>query len=82
MTTKEKIREYLEQEYSKTRWPNIYLANLMHLFGADTTEALNELYSEGIVKPDVGVNGRLVIYVEGVDEREYVKAQYAKHFNK
>ena len=78
MTLKEQIKAYLAKKYSETRWPNVYLAEVAHKFGPETTTALNELCAEGIVSPSNGINGKLVIYTEDSEEIELNKKRFTK----
>lgn len=77
MTLKEQIQAHIEKKYNETRWPNIYVAEVVRLFGPNTVEALNELCNEGIIRPGNGANGKLIIYNADPQEREYSKQQYA-----
>jgi hypothetical protein len=76
MTLKEQIKAYLAKKYSETRWPNVYLAEIVHEFGPETTNALNELWAEGTVRSGNGINGKLVIYTEDPEEIEINKKQF------
>lgn len=76
---KDQIQQYLKKKYSATRWPNVYVAEIMRKFGPECTNALNELAAEGIVRPSKGINGRLVIYTEDPEEIEQNKKQFANH---
>lgn len=78
MTLKEQIREYLAKKYAATRWPNVYLVEVTHKFGPEATNALNELWAEGVVRSGNGINGKLVIYTEDPEEIELNKKQFAK----
>jgi hypothetical protein len=78
MILKDQIQAYLEKKYSKTRWPNVYLSEIMREFGPEATNALNDLAAEGIVRPGKGINGMLVIYTEDQEEIELNKKQFAK----
>lgn len=75
---KEKIQQYLEKKYAATRWPNVYLAEVMREFGPEAINALNNLAAEGIVRKANGINGRLVIYNESPEDRAYYKEQFSK----
>lgn len=77
MTLKEQIRQYLEKRYSQTRWPNIYLVEMVREFGPETINTLNELWSEGIVSSANGIRGKLVIYTEDPEEIELNKKQFS-----
>ena len=53
------------------------LAEIVHEFGPETTNALNELWAEGTVRSGNGINGKLVIYTEDPEEIEINKKQFA-----
>jgi hypothetical protein len=75
---KEQIREYLKRKYAETRWPNVYLAEIMNKFGPDCINALNELCAEGTVRPGNGINGRLVKYTEDPEDIQTNKERYSQ----
>lgn len=77
MTLKEQIREFLAKKYAATRWPNVYLIEVMREFGPEATNALNELWAEGVVRSGNGINGKLVIYTEDPEEIERNKKLFA-----
>ena len=67
--TKALIKVFLEEQYSKTRWPFISRVMLAHRFGEHTNTALNALYSDGIITRKQGVNGLLVEYLPKDDKK-------------
>jgi hypothetical protein len=54
------ILEYLQLEYSRTKWPFFSVNQLKYRFGGNTGRMLNELFKSGYVAKRIGVNGPLV----------------------
>lgn len=87
MTTKDTIYEIVKKHYNETHFPNMTKVEIQRMVGSsDISGALNELLDDNIIRPDVGINGVLVIYVPGEAEYEEtiktslqkLKTQYGK----
>ena len=72
------ILEYMQLAFARTRWPFFNRIKIVNTFGPVIDEALESLFSQGIVLPRVGTQGPLVEYVADQDRRERVKAYYIK----
>ena len=54
------VHQFLNETYSKTKYPFFSLAGLRLAFGDETSEQLNQLRDKGIVRRRKGANGPIV----------------------
>lgn len=59
---KDKIKEYICEQFAKTKWPFISYTELYHLFGKEMNPILNDLMNEGFCCTRIGLNCTLIHY--------------------
>lgn len=76
--TKANILKYMEEQYTKTKFPYHKRSIITALFGPLTDQALTALQKEGFVFPRAGVAEPLVQYIIDEPTREKIKNHFLK----